>query len=209
MMKEYTIVPLFSSPIFNTTIDPIPEEVKQYLFDVSYERMFVGNGWYSDDKYILDKPECAWLKDQVMSALQIYVKEVLKVRDGIEFEMTNSWVVKHDKGDWGQSHVHTNSLLSGVVYLQTDEKSGSIMFNRDSIQQNLFPNAIDIEFSEYNVYNSKHWAFQPKNDQIFFFPSTVLHSITENESDITRYSLAFNFFVKGKLGGKEFQLEIK
>jgi uncharacterized protein (TIGR02466 family) len=208
-MKEYTVVPLFSSPIFNTDIEPIPQEITEYLINVPFERMFVGNGWYSENKYVLNDPKVDWLKDQVMKALDIYVREVLHVRENINFEMTNSWIVKHDKGDWGQSHIHTNCLLSGVLYLQTNDKSGAIVFNKDVTQQNLFPNAIDIEFEEWNIFNSKRWRFQPNNNQIFFFPSSVLHSIEDNESDETRYSIAFNFFPKGKLGGKEFELELK
>lgn len=209
MIKEYTVVPLFSSPIFNTDIEPIPQEMKEHFFNIPFERMFVGNGSYSENKYILNDSKVSWLKKQVMGSLNIYIREVLKVREGIDFELTNSWVVKHEKGDWGQSHIHTNCLISGVLYLQTDEKSGDIIFNRDTIQQNLFPNAIDIEYSEFNVFNSKRWSFKPHNNQIFFFPSSVLHSIERNQSDITRYSLAFNFFPKGKLGVKEFELELK
>lgn len=209
MIKEYTVVPLFSSPIFNTDVEPIPQEMKEHFFNIPFERMFASNGSYSENKYILNDSKVSWLKKQVMGSLNIYIREVLKVREGIDFELTNSWVVKHEKGDWGQSHIHTNCLISGVLYLQTDEKSGDIIFNRDTIQQNLFPNAIDIEYSEFNVFNSKRWSFKPHNNQIFFFPSSVLHSIERNQSDITRYSLAFNFFPKGKLGVKEFELELK
>jgi uncharacterized protein (TIGR02466 family) len=209
MTKDYTVIPLFSSPIFNTEIEPIPQEIKDYLFNTSFERMFIGNGSYSENKYILNQPEVSWLKKQVIESLDIYVREVLKVREGIDFELTNSWIVKHDKGDWGQSHIHTNCLISGVLYLQTDDNSGDIVFNRDSMQQNLFPNAIDIEYSDWNIFNSKRWKFKPHNNQIFFFPSSILHGIEDNESETTRYSLAFNFFPKGKLGGKEFELELK
>jgi uncharacterized protein (TIGR02466 family) len=209
MQKEYNVVPLFSSPVFNTDIEPIPENVLKFMSEIPYERMFIGNGWYSYDKYVLNKSELSWLKTQIMDALNIYVRNVLCVTDNITFEMTNSWVVKHDKGDWGQSHIHTNCVLSGVVYLDVDEKSGDIVFNRDTIQQNLFPNAIDIEFSEWNVFNSRKWRFQPHNNQVFFFPSSLLHSIEPNESENIRTSLAFNFFPKGKLGAKEFELELK
>ncbi len=122
MTKDYTVIPLFSAPIFNTDIEPIPQEIKDYLFNTSFERMFIGNGSYSEDKYILNQPEVSWLKKQVIESLDIYVREVLKVREGIDFELTNSWIVKHDKGDWGQSHIHTNCLISGVLYLQQIQK---------------------------------------------------------------------------------------
>ena len=209
MQKEYTVVPLFSSPIFNTDIEPISDSIKEHLFNLPLERMFVGNGWYSEDKYILNDPKVSWLKDQMMQSLQIYVREVLHIRDGIDFYMTNSWLVKHDKGDWGQSHIHTNCVFSGVLYLQTNEQSGAIVFHRDTNHQPLFPNAMDLEVTEWNVFNSKKWYFKPKDNQVFFFPSSVLHSIETNESDLIRYSLAFNFYPRGKLGEKEFEVELK
>jgi hypothetical protein len=106
MTKDYTVIPLFSAPIFNTDIEPIPQEIKDYLFNTSFERMFIGNGSYSENKYILNQPEISWLKKQVNESLDIYVREVLKVREGIDFELTNSWIVKHDKGDW-VNHTYT------------------------------------------------------------------------------------------------------
>lgn len=208
MDKEITIVPLFGIPVFNSMVEDIPEETKTFLKNVEFERMFSKNGWYSADKYILNKPESKPLYDIIMSELQFYVRDLLKIKDTIKFEMTNSWVVKHDPGDWGQSHVHTNCLLSGVYYLHTNENSGRIVFRKDTNYINLFPNAVDVEFDEWTTYNSKNWAFQPKNNQVFLFPSNLLHSIDDNNSDEDRYSVAFNFFPRGNLGGKEFELKL-
>ena len=205
---EYTVVPLFATPVFNTNVEPISDELKHLLFNVEFERMFAGNGHYSTDKYILRRPECKPLYDSIMHRLQIFIRDVLHVAPEIDFEMTNSWVVKHDKGDWVQSHIHTNCLLSGVVYLQTDDKSGKIVFRKETNHANLFPTALDIDVTIWNLFNSKAWSFQPENNKVFFFPSNALHSIDRNESDMTRYSLAFNFFPKGKIGTKEFELDL-
>ena len=183
MDKQITIVPLFGIPVFNSMTENISEETKTFLKNVQFERMFSKNGWYSTDKYILNKPEAKPLYNMIMAELHLYIRDVLKVKDNVKFEMTNSWVVKHEPGDWGQAHIHTNCLLSGVYYLQTNEESGQLVFRKNTNYINLFPTAIDIEFDEFLLYNSRCWSFQPKNNQVFFFPSHLLHSIDENESD--------------------------
>jgi uncharacterized protein (TIGR02466 family) len=199
-------VPLFAVPVSNTQLNTASEEIKQFLINVEFERMFSGNGWYSVDKYILDRPEVAPLKNNIMDALRDYVDVVLELTPEVSFEMKNSWVVKHDVGDWGQMHAHTNCLLSGVYYLDVSEKSGDLIFHKSTGWDNLFPLALDIDVKTQNTFNSKMWRFRPHNDQLFLFPSNALHSISVNDSESTRYSLAFNFFPKGKLGGKEYEL---
>lgn len=206
MDKSFTVVPLFAVPVSNTQLDPASEEIKQFLINLEFERMLSGNGWYSVDKYILDRPEVTSLKNNIMDALHAYVYEILELTPEVFFEMKNSWVVKHDIGDWGQMHAHTNCLLSGVYYLDVNEKSGDLIFHKSSSGDNLFPLALDIDVKNRNTFNSKMWRFRPHNDQLFLFPSNVLHSISVNDSENTRYSLAFNFFPKGKLGVKEFEL---
>ena len=203
---EYSVTPLFAIPVFNTMVEPISDELKNFVFNLEYERMFVGNGYYSTDKYVLHRPECKPLYEAIMYRVNLFTHDFLHTTPDIHFEMTNSWVVKHEKGDWGQSHVHTNCLLSGVVYLQTDDKSGKIVFRKETGYNNLFPNGVDVDFTTWNIFNARSWSFQPHDNELFIFPSTLLHSIDKNESDAERYSLAFNFFPRGKFGTKEFEL---
>lgn len=206
-MRE--VLPLFAIPVYETVLNPISQEIKDYIINLPYERMHVGNGWYSEEKYVLENPECEPLKKLIMEELEYFIRDTLHVRKGIDFHMTNSWAVKHEKGDWGQMHAHTNSLLSGVFYLQTNEDSGKIRFHKEINYNNLFPISTDLEYDSYNIFNSRIWTFKPKNDLLLFFPSNLMHSITDNESEEDRFSLAFNFFPKGKLGAKEFQLELR
>ena len=49
----------------------------------------------------------------------------------------------------------------------------------------------------------------PQNGDIYMFPSSTIHSVGENETNNDRHSLAFNVHIKGKLGTKEFELDIK
>lgn len=206
---DYTVMPLFSTPIYIKEYVPISDEEKNILKTLDYERMDTDNGYFSKDKYVLENPELVNLKEHILDCVNEFTFGELKIAKNIEFYITNSWTTKHKKFDWAQPHAHTNSLLSGVFYFQVDEKSGKLWFQKESNHYTTFPMHIDLDVTEYNILNSKGWAFTPKNNQLYLFPPWLKHNVNNNESDELRYSLAFNIYLKGKIGKNEFQLEIK
>lgn len=196
------IVPLFSTPIYQSKIEPITSDELSRVTSLIYD------GKYSADKFVLDREDFASLKQKIKSALDRYVYNGLSVAPHIEFYITNSWVVKHEKGDAAQLHRHDNSLLSGVVYIQTDETTGEIVFDIGS-PSNIFPPAIRVEYSNLNLFNSPSWAHYPYDNDILIFPSHILHKVEPNTSDKTRYSLSFNVFLRGELGNDMSIVNIK
>jgi len=204
---DYTIMPLFSTPLFIKNDVFISDEEKRILKSAEYERMKAGNGYYTKDKYILNKAE--GLKINIAKAISQFVYEELKVVPTIHFYITNSWVVKHEKGDWAQMHAHTNCLISGVYYFDVNKDSGRIYFHKEANHFSVFPMHMDLDITDHNILNAKAWNFIPENGQLFLFPSWLQHSVSENKSDQERHSLAFNVYIKGKIGTKEFQMEIK
>lgn len=203
------LIPLFSIPLYQTIIPSIPKSIKNYITSVPYKRLLqVNNGWMTQDTYLLENIECEGLKKTILNELDYFVREMLFVNKNLNFIMTNSWGVKHDHGDWGQMHAHSNSIISGVFYLQTNSNSGNIIFHRDTNYTNLFPNALDIDCESYNNMNSKIWSIEPKNNMLLLFPSHLNHSILQNLSEEQRFVVAFNFFVKGNLGANEWMLKL-
>jgi uncharacterized protein (TIGR02466 family) len=198
-MNESTILQLFPIPFYISSID-LENQTKESIRNLEYNRFRVDNGWCSSDTYILKKPELEKLHAQILEHVEQYVRKFLHVKDTIKFEITNSWAVKHTTGDWGGQHHHTNSLISGIVYTDTDELSGEITLHKDNGFTNLFPPAISCDFIEYNNLNSKSWKILPKTGQIFLFPSHLDHSVSQSLSDNMRYCVAFNVFPKGSLG---------
>ena len=196
------IIPLFSTPIYQSQIEPVTSD------ELSSVTALVFDGNYSADKYVLEREEFASLKSKIEKVLNRYVYTGLNVASHIQFYITNSWVVKHEKGDSAHLHRHDNSLLSGVVYIQTDERSGAIVFDVGS-PSSIFPPAIRVEYSNLNLFNSPSWAHYPFDNDILIFPSHVLHKVEENKSDTTRYSLSFNVFLRGRLGEGMSILDIK
>ena len=56
--------------------------------------------------------------------------------------------------------------------------------------------------------NSEAWWFQVKTGDIILFPSSLTHMVENKEGANTRISLAFNVFIKGKIGKKEELIEL-
>lgn len=209
-VNDVEIHPIFSTPIFHSKVFPIDEDTKTFIFNLEYERNDDGSAFATKSKKILtENNELSELKNNICSCMEFYVREVLKVSPEIEFYLTHSWVNKQEPGDWGGKHIHSNSLLSGVVYLQTPKDgSGKVVFEKDNNMLNLFPKTLDVQFSEYNLFNSSSWSFQPEEGTILMFPSMVSHLVTTNTSNMPRYSLAYNFFARGSFGEK-FKFELK
>ena len=85
--------------------------------------------------------------------LDVYTKKYLNVKKHIKFYMQNSWAVRHQSDDWGQSHIHANSLLSGVYYIQTKKNSGDICFHKPMGYTNIFHSSTNVPFEKFDNHN--------------------------------------------------------
>jgi hypothetical protein len=87
--------------------------------------------------------------------------------------------------------------LSGVYYLQT-AREDHIKFINDPKP------VLELEKSEYNIWNSNTYLVPVKDNSITIFPSSTMHSVdAHTEEDYERISIAFNMFVRGTLGSRE------
>jgi len=198
MNKQSDIIPAFPTPISIGEFS-ISDENKQKIINVEYNRLNADNGDMSKDKYVLDRPELAEVKKEVMSHVNGFVRNALHVTPEIEFHITNSWVMRHHRGDWAPRHYHNNSLVSGIFYIKCDENSGDLVLSRSSTHINLFPPTFQFKFTENNLFNSGYWEFTPQENQIFLFPSHLDHEVKPSNSDRERICVAFNIWIKGTL----------
>jgi len=152
-------------------------------------------------KQVLEKKKFKFLKNKIMEEFNFYNKEFLKYEN--KFRLATSWFTKTKPNEDCFYHCHSNCMISGVLYLQTDVNSGYIQF------EDYSPTRFLVEPTEYNIYNSRSWIFEPKNGMIIFFPSECYHKILKNNSNILRYSLAFNFVPTGHIGRTDSYLHLK
>tara|TARA_Y100000310_G_scaffold316361_1_gene367990 strand:+ start:1093 stop:1707 length:615 start_codon:yes stop_codon:yes gene_type:complete len=195
-MNEPTIYPIFSSPICDCIIE-IDDNVKDYVINQQFIRNPANSAFDSVNKMLLDDPNCAVLKSEVMRYVNVFLHDDLKYPRNYEFYMVRSWATKHGPGDWLPTHVHPNSLISGNMYLKVPEDSGNITFEKETP---LISWTVKIVPEEENIINSETYFFRPAENHMFLFPSRLPHRVGVNRSPEFRYGLAFNIFVRGTLG---------
>jgi len=205
-MPEFKIHNLWPIPIYEGEI-PVKNEWKKYIEDVEYRRTHIGNSDISLNRYLLN--EMPDLKSDIENHCESFARKYLILSKNIKFVLQNSWSNIHYPGDQAQEHYHGNSLLSGVYYTHVPKNSGDIAFHKSSSYTNLFHNSIRMEYDESNNLQGETYILPVKEGMIVMFPSHLTHSVLKNLSNEPRYSLAFNFWIKGKLGKEEYILEFK
>ena len=185
---------LFSTPLQQTTLD-VPQEVLQFI--KSQEFHFHGNG-YMTHEYILECPEMKNIKSFITDKVKSYLYDTCCISDTMTPELVTSWANLHKKENWAQAHIHMNSIVSGVWFISgLSENSGQFVVH---CQNKLFGNLLDFPRKEtvYNYVLDRNY-FSPKIGDLIFFPSDLKHSVTANRSDEERFSLAFNYMLRGNV----------
>ena len=162
----------------------------------SKDRVINHGNTHTNDHYILDNPELSELKKNLTEKVNLYFRDVYKIDEDIKIFITISWVNYTETGEYHHAHSHPNSVISGVYYIETDE-SDTITFSTPWLNKlTMFMNP-----TEYNQWNSEEWWYPTRKNTLLLFPSKLTHHVDQVKSDKTRISLAFNTFIKGKIGG--------
>ena len=118
-LKQYdtnNILSLFPQPVYNTSVSCDDSELQLIKQQELYP---VGNGSISKDNHVLDiVPR---LKSEIVQQSNTFLNQL-----GFDFDVmiTTSWINHHKQGEWCQDHMHTNSMLSGVYFLDIPPNSG-------------------------------------------------------------------------------------
>jgi uncharacterized protein (TIGR02466 family) len=203
MSDQHALMQLFSVPVYISKIS-LDENIKNNVASEYYEEVTAKNGFMTSDKKLLHRELYKNLKEQIENHVQEYAMNIYGHQKKIEFYMTTSWAMKHEKGNFSHPHSHANSIISGIVYIDCNEYSGRLNFIK--LFDNLGTNHLTIDVDRWNPFNSKSWSILPEIGNIVIFPSNIPHSVDSNESDSTRFCIAFNYFVKGSLGQNEGEL---
>jgi uncharacterized protein (TIGR02466 family) len=189
------IFPLFPTPIYFSKLNR--ELTHEELLIINKTKLDVykneGNTT-SNENYILNNKSFKNLKEELDLKVQDYFNKIICPAGSITPYITQSWINFTEKNQYHHKHSHNNSFISGVFYINCDEKFDKIYFNKRDYER------ISPKVKEYNVFNSSSWWFSVKTGNIILFPSSLEHKVETKETDNTRISLAFNVFIKGKIG---------
>jgi predicted 2-oxoglutarate/Fe(II)-dependent dioxygenase YbiX len=68
---------------------------------------------------------------------------------------------------------------------------------------------IKIMPTEWNIYTAKSWWYSVSTGDVILFPSNLMHEVPPTTSGANRISVAFNVFLKGRLGDYDELTELK
>jgi uncharacterized protein (TIGR02466 family) len=195
-MKLLNHIPIVSNGIFIYDLD-IKKDYSKYYKSLKYNKASTSSSM-SDNMSVLSKtPE---IKKEIELSCNHFINEVLSM--DCSYHIYNSWFTLTKPGHDSDSHVHTNSWLSGVYYPQQNN-GFNINFYND------FHNFYITKIKEYGIYNSRYFTINPKKNQLILFFSNLRHQICKNESNENRYSLAFNVLPKGDFGVGDSRVNFK
>jgi hypothetical protein len=125
------------------------------------------------------------------------------MQPGRGLNITTSWFTRTRTGGGCQRHLHSNSVLSGVVFASGGELGGHLQFHRPESSGDGLSLGVP---SEYTIRNSELYSIVPAPGLVVIFPSFLRHSVTEYRGEAPRYSLAFNSFPT-RFGSGDSELE--
>lgn len=189
---NHEITQLFSVPIYHadTGINNFDNELN---FLETLDLIPSKKNSVSKNQNIFDHSEMIQCKNIVEEHVQNFVHNVFKCTQ--QLYVTNSWTAKSLKNQSHHNHHHPNSIISGVLYLQSKPNSGAITFHNQSPLKKSFN--FTYNFTESNIFNANMWSYTPLTGEILLFPSWLNHEVGTNNSDDSRVIVGFNTFVKG------------
>jgi len=200
------IIGIFPTPIYIENINrELTAKEKNFFLKIK-EKDFPNTGnTTSIDNYILENKELTNLKKDLLQSLNNYYEKIICPRHEIKPYITQSWLNWTKKQQFHHQHNHPNSIISGVFYVDIDEKVDTIdFFKTDYINIKIEP-----DLKKTNMLNSNNVKLNLKKGMIILFPSHLSHAVSQKQDDNLRTSLAFNTFANGIFGENRELTELK
>lgn len=203
-IKDYEVQALFAEPYFRANIGhAISDEQIEYIKNL--EMVTNRANLISENLYILDDPALQSIQEAVQEALDLYASEVMGISQ--KLYVTQSWSLINQPDVGMHGHSHSNSVVSGsLYYCDLPSPVAKMIFDKHKMYQQL---ELNPQQGKKNIYNIPLNIVTPRKNDVVLFPSGLQHFVETNTSSQPRYSIAFNSFVKGKLGAYRDVSELK
>ena len=173
------------------------EYIDSMLEDIIDSSKKVGRktNWQSNHNPNLhEHPKYKPLGKKVLELSKEYIEDLKFEFD--DHYITGMWSNILKPGEFPSPHTHSNNLVSGVFYLQTNDNSPAITFLDPRPQSSV----LQPQAKEYNIFNSTMFFYPAKVNRMILFPSWLEHYVPQNDTKFSRVSIAFNVMLKGQVG---------
>jgi uncharacterized protein (TIGR02466 family) len=151
---------------------------------------------HSSDTYVLQNQVFNDLNTFCLKSLHDFYKTTED--DCAELRITQSWLNLTRKGESHHLHVHPNSIISGVLFVEAEE-TDNICFVKRTTQNVYYSNKKNQRF---NCWNSTSWYMPATQGTLLLFRSSLEHEVPVTVSD-KRISLSFNSFFYKSCGDEK------
>jgi uncharacterized protein (TIGR02466 family) len=192
--------------IYNLFPEPIVSYTLGREFTNSEKNALLSQDWRpsegnetSKNTFVLRKKNLESIREFIRLSILDFGKRVYEFSDEkTKLYITQSWMNKTMPGEFHHTHKHSNSIVSGTLYIETNdldvirfEKPGS-----DTSPWLFTP-------KQWNTWNSETWGIPVVSGQLLLWRSYLSHSVPRTEGTNARYSLSFNTFVRGNIGEEQ------
>jgi len=185
-----TTVTLFENVLEEEYIDSMINDIVKSSKEIGRKE-----NWQSNhNPKLYENPKYKALGDKILQLSKVYI-------DDLKFEyeehyITGMWSNILKPGEFHSPHTHSNNLVSGVFYLQSNDNSPAITFLDPRPQTGI----LQPQQKEYTRENSTMYYYPAKVNNMLLFPSWLQHYVPKNKSNTDRISIAFNVMLRGQVG---------
>tara|TARA_E500000331_G_scaffold172682_1_gene166971 strand:- start:296 stop:946 length:651 start_codon:yes stop_codon:yes gene_type:complete len=197
------------APVVAYAYDKPLESIIEYCNTLEFRKPPQGDSNYkSTDKWVLKHEALKDLRQFCLDSIHNYAANICDTDAKIGIQQ--SWVNLNVPGQQHPSHWHSNSYLSGVFYIASEQGSGSPL-EIHSYMKNFAYNPTIREYKTeeemsdipYNPYTCSSCQLASIPGTLLVFSSMMPHSVPVNTTDKNRVSLSFNTFPELPLGDEE------
>ena len=111
-----------------------------------------------------------------------------------EFFFTESWLNISGKGGYQKVHNHSNSIISGTLYLKSEEKHPPLEFRKQKMEFEPFISLTE-HYKKGNPNTASTLGFPCTQDTMLVFNSHLYHGHDANKLESERVGLSWNGLV--------------
>ena len=142
---------------------------------------------------ILLQPEFEEIKSWIQECAEDFLDNVLQL-EYEEFFFTESWLNVSGIGGYQKIHNHSNSIISGTLYLKSEKEHPPLEFRKQKMEWGPF-----ISLTEHNKKGNPNTAntlaFPCTQDTMLVFNSYLYHGHDASQVESERIGLAWNGLV--------------
>lgn len=163
---------------------PSTKEIVDIYSGSEYCLMTRGTSNFQDNNWLTNScGEVGKVVNRILEeCIETYVKEVSLA----PLKVLETWMNHNDNGSKTIMHRHEGSVLSGALYIETDDHSADLVLHSP-----LRPYRMNDMFLSQTKYSENFHNISPANNKLVIFPSWLDHETNVNTTN-NRYVISFN-----------------